>query len=217
MGRHKLLLPWRGRAIIADVVDRVRAAASHVVLVTGHDAGATANVLAHRDVEIVHNADYVAGEMISSVKTGVAALPRSCEAFFLVLGDQPGIADSTFVRLVETWRGNRDARIISPAWNNRRGHPVLLSAAGIDEILNLPPHATLKTYVQRHGDRSVEVEVDDPAVCADVDTPEQYQRLIGNSVGATPASPCAAATPGDARVALTWSKSCPTEATTAAD
>ena len=179
MGRSKLLLPWRGRAIIVDVVERAVSAASQTIVVTGHDANATAAAL--RDfpnIQLIHNCDYADGEMISSVKTGVAALPPTCEAFFLVLGDQPGIAAATFSRLIETWRANPHTRIISPRWNNRRGHPVLIAAAGIDDILNLPADATLKTFVSRHAANSIEVEVDDPAICADVDTPEQYIRLI---------------------------------------
>jgi len=178
MGRSKLILPWRGRAILTDVVERAATIASCVIVVTGHDAGATAEALRGLDVQLVHNSNYAVGEMISSVKAGLAALPPSCEAFFLVLGDQPGIAASTFTQLVEAWRGNPHARMVSPTWNNRRGHPVLIAAAGIDEILNLPVDATMKTFVARHIANSIEVQVDDPAICADVDTPEQYVRLI---------------------------------------
>jgi molybdenum cofactor cytidylyltransferase len=179
MGRSKLLLPWRGRAIIEDVVERARGAAGHVVVVTGHDANATAEAIrGFDDVQFIHNSDYADGEMISSVKAGVAALPPTCRAFFLVLGDQPGIAASTYARLIGAWWENPGAQIISPNFNGRRGHPVLFSAAGIDEILNLPADATLKTFVSRHKDNSIEVDVDDAAVCVDIDTPEQYIRLI---------------------------------------
>jgi molybdenum cofactor cytidylyltransferase len=218
MRRPKLLLPWHGgRTIIEDVVDRARAAVSNVIVVTGHHATATAAALRDHDVQIIHNADYGAGEMISSVKAGCAALPPACEAFFLVLGDQPGIAATTFARLIDAWRANPTARIISPTWNNRRGHPVLFSAAGIGEILALPADATLKTYVTRHANDSIKVDVDDPAVCADVDTPEQYVRRINEDAGARLVSPSAAGTPGDTSVAPTWSFSCRNEATIAAD
>jgi molybdenum cofactor cytidylyltransferase len=195
MGRPKLLLPWRGgQAIIDDVVGRARAAASHVVVVTGHQPASTGDAIRHHGVQVIHNSNYADGEMISSVKVGVAALPPACRAFFLVLGDQPGIAPSTYARLIDAWHANPAARIVSPVWNNRRGHPVLFAAAGIDEILALPADATLKRYVARHAAASIEVEVDDPAVCADIDTPEQYVRLITE----------------------TGSFSCPTEATVAA-
>ena len=203
MRRPKLLLPWHGgRTIIEDVAGRARAAVSNVIVVTGHHATAAAAALRDHDVQIIHNADYGAGEMISSVKAGVAALSRACEAFFLVLGDQPGVAAATFARLIDAWNANASARIISPTWNNRRGHPVLFSAAGIDEILKLPADATLKTYVERHAGRSIEAEVDDPAVCADVDTPQQYRRLVaGEAPGAA----------GAAALNI-GSQSCPTEA-----
>ena len=200
MGRSKLLLPWRGRAIIEDVIERAAGAAADVVVVTGHDAGAAAEALRKFDaVQIINNSNYADGEMISSVKVGVAALPKTCEAFFLVLGDQPGIAASTYARLIDAWHANPHARIISPTCNQRRGHPVLFSAAGIDEILDLAADATLKTFVSRYAAESIEVEVDDPAICADVDTPEQYDRLIR----------------ADEVAMETGSPSCPTETTAA--
>ena len=210
MGSPKLVLPWGDGTIISNVISRVFSMMDEVVVVTGHQAAATADALADFDVQFIHNPDYAAGEMISSVKVGVAALPRDVDAFFLVLGDQPGIRPETFTQLIDA---SRAAMIVSPSWNNRRGHPVLISAAGIDEILNLPADATLKTFVSRHAGSSIEIPVDDPAVCADVDTPEQYQ----DRVGATPASPGARSRQeGDAGVAPTWSASCPTETIAAA-
>ena len=176
MGRHKLLLPWGDgtTTIIADVVERARGAVDDVIVVTGDHAGDTAAALSAYDVLIVHNAAHADGEMLSSVKAGVDALPCGCEAFFLVLGDQPGLSQRTFERLIEARRDNPSAMIFSPTWNNRRGHPVLISAGGIDEILKLPPDATLKTFVARHAGAAVEVPVDDAAVVEDIDTPEHY-------------------------------------------
>ena len=167
MGHSKLLLPWRGRAIIEDVVERAAGAAADVVVVTGHDAGAAAEALRNFDaVQIIRNSNYAYGEMISSVKVGIVCLPKTCEAFFLVLGDQPGIAASTDARLIDSWHANPHARIISPTCNHRRGHPVLFSAAGIDEILDLAADATLKTFVSRYAAESIEVEVDYPSISA---------------------------------------------------
>jgi molybdenum cofactor cytidylyltransferase len=178
MGAPKMLLPWANGTIISDVVSRVLAAVEPVVVVTGYEADATAEALADFDVQLVHNPGYAAGEMISSVKVGVAALPCDAEAFFLVLGDQPGIRPESFWQLIDARRRNVGAMIVSPTWNHRRGHPILISADGIDEILNLPANATLKTFVSRHAEHLIEIPVDDPAVCADVDTPEQYRESL---------------------------------------
>ena len=174
-----MLLPWGGGdgTIIADVVGRVRAVADPVVVVTGHEADATTEALADHDVRFVHNSHYADGEMISSVKAGVAALRAvDLDAFLLVLGDHPGVCISTFERLIDARRCNAGAMIISPTWNNRRGHPVLISAGGAQEILNLPPDATLKTFVTRHAGSSIQVPVSDPAVVDDIDTPQQYRQ-----------------------------------------
>jgi molybdenum cofactor cytidylyltransferase len=209
MGADKLLLPLRGRPIVSHVVEGVRRMESieHVVVVTGHAAQKITDALCeeHHGLRFVHNPQYAEGEMLSSIKTGLTALPRKgCDAFFLILGDQPGVRPATFEKLTAAFESNRAARIVSPAFNGKRGHPVLLSCDGVEEILNLAPEATLKTYVSRYQNAAIEIEVDDPAVVADVDTPEQYQRLIGRP----PQSTTVAATPHEAKIG---SATCPTE------
>lgn len=183
MGRAKQLLAWGGRTMIADVVARVAPVVQDTVVVTGHEAATVRGALVGFDVAFAHNDAYADGEMISSIKAGVAALPKGCDAFFLVLGDQPGISDETFELLIEAWDANRHARIVSPRFGGRRGHPILLSALGVDEIRNLPADATLKTYVERHTAASLEVDVTDPAVLADVDTPADYHRRLVQETG----------------------------------
>jgi len=96
------------------------------------------------------------------------------------------------VKLTSQWLGGDAAAVIGVA--------DAFSAAGIDEILDLAADATLKTFVSRYAAESIEVEVDDPAICADVDTPEQYDRLIR----------------ADEVAMETGSPSCPTETTAAA-
>jgi molybdenum cofactor cytidylyltransferase len=178
MGAAKLLLPLAGKAIISHVVDAVASAdgVSPIVVVTGANEALMKDALRDRDVSFVHNADFADGEMLSSIKAGVAALPR-CDAFFIVLGDQPGISPRTIELLAQAW-GTSHGRIIVPSFRGKRGHPICLPSDGIDEILALPRDATLKDYVNRHVDALMSIEVDDPAVVVDVDTPQEYRRLI---------------------------------------
>src|SRR5947207_13836112 len=102
--------------------------------------------------------------MISSVKLGVAQVRDSCDAMMLVLGDQPLVRPETMRTLIDNWRSARvPPRAVLPRHDGKRGHPVLLDAAGFEEILSLADNDTLKTYISREPVATMEVDVPDPA------------------------------------------------------
>ena len=125
----------------------------------------------------VHNADYRAGEMLSSAQAGLRSVAGRCDAALIALGDQPSIEPKTARFLIDAGR-ETGAAIISPVYAGRGGHPILVRSHLFDEILSLNAGDTLKTLMRRHADHVLKVDVDDPAVVADVDTPADYERAL---------------------------------------
>ena len=73
MGKNKLLLPYKGRPLLAYVVGNILAAKlGSVIVVTGHEAELIGEALKGLPVKLVHNPRYEEG-MTSSIQTGVAA------------------------------------------------------------------------------------------------------------------------------------------------
>jgi CTP:molybdopterin cytidylyltransferase MocA len=101
MGRLKPLLPFGDKPMIARVVQTLQSAGDihPIVVVTGNAAAQIEAALAEYSLHFTHNEHFAAGGMLSSVKTGVAALPPHIDAFFLVLGDQPAVRSSTLIAL----------------------------------------------------------------------------------------------------------------------
>jgi hypothetical protein len=60
--------------------------------------------LAGRAVRIVLNPDYRQGDMLSSIRCGLRAIPENCEAVLVALGDQPGITAELVDRVIECAR-----------------------------------------------------------------------------------------------------------------
>ena len=184
MGRLKPLLPFGDKPMLARVVDLFLTIAEirPLIVVTGHAAPEITTALSGYPLHFAHNDGYATGGMLSSVQTGVRALPPDTAAFFLVLGDQPTVAPGTIKALLNAWHEARDSAsppsIILPVYQGRRGHPVLFAGHCAAEILDLPASATLKTCVQRHAGNTVEVAVEDPSILADVDTPEDYDYAL---------------------------------------
>ena len=179
MGTPKPLLPFGAAPMVARVVESVVAAGevSPVIVVTGHERDAVVAALAGSDVVHVQNPRYREGEMLSSVQAGVRAVTGKCRAVVLALGDHPAVEPATARLLVDAWR-RTDAPVVSPVYAGRGGHPVVISSTLFDEILRLDESESLKTLMRRHEREILNLDVTDPGVVADVDTPEDYQQAL---------------------------------------
>lgn len=178
MGRPKALL----RAGPETFLDR----AVHTLQAGGCDAVVV--VLDRRDPDVAalrerleaHSAWAEAGgdEQIDSLRLGIRALPRPCEAVVVLPVDHPLVKPGTVRSLIETYRANQ-APVVRAVHQGRHGHPVLFGAAMFDELLqrDLPDGA--RGVVRGHARDRVDVEVEDAGVLVDVDTPEDYERHFG--------------------------------------
>jgi CTP:molybdopterin cytidylyltransferase MocA len=114
--------------------------------------------------------------MRSSVQTGVAAIGDRCDAFFLMLLDQPLIRPQTLQRLSAHWP-LRSPPIVMPSYQSKHGHPLLISAACAPDILALRDSATLHDFVNQHRISIEVLDVDDSGVVTDLDTPADYRAM----------------------------------------
>src|SRR5262245_27587674 len=174
MGRPKQLLPYRGRPLLQHVVDVAASELSSTVLVLGAAADEVPAALAlPAGVRVVVNADAASGQA-SSLRAGLAAMDPSVDAALVLLGDQPGVrADA--VRAVAAAAGGPFVRA---SYGRRPGHPVRLDRAIWPEVMALDGDAGAREVLRVNPHRLVEVEIGgDPP--PDVDTPEDYARLVG--------------------------------------
>ena len=178
MGTQKLLLPVGGQPMIARIVDQLLASPiDRVFAVIGPDGDRIAAALAGRPVTFVVNADEQ-GEMLSSVRCGLAALPQECTAALVVLGDQPGLTANVVAQLLRAFQ-TADRGIVVPTADGRRGHPLLVALRYRDEILTSYDAVGLRGLLQAHPEDVYEVEVGTPRILEDLDTPQDFERLAG--------------------------------------
>jgi molybdenum cofactor cytidylyltransferase len=115
---------------------------------------------------------------LSSLQTALAEMPPE-SAFAFIPVDCPAVAEETVARLAETF-AHRDAatQFVIPRLGNKRGHPVFAAPLIAREMLALAPTEEARTIVHRHVPNTQYVDVTDPGIFADIDTPEAYQRLL---------------------------------------
>ncbi len=182
MGRPKLLLPWQGTTLLDHLVQSLRqGGADRLVLVVRPDDGALADWAAAAGVDSTVNPDPARG-MLSSVWSGLsslgaAAVAQVAEALLVCPADHPAIRAETVAALLAQLRAG--ALLAVPTHGGQRGHPLAIAPALVTEILELDPAVGLRQLMQRHPELLVELAVDDPGVVLDIDTPEDYDRLLG--------------------------------------
>jgi molybdenum cofactor cytidylyltransferase len=179
MGQLKALLPWQGTSLLAHQVEALReAGVDRVVVVLGHRAEELEPVvIGELEVVCVVNPDYLKGKT-TSIKTGVKSLRQGYSDTLLLLNvDQPRAADT--IRKLLYQHHISSALITIPTYQGKGGHPIVLDASLIDELLSIQEETLgLKAVTQRHQDRVQRVEMDDPEVLWDLNTPEQYREAL---------------------------------------
>ncbi len=107
--------------------------------------------------------------MGGTLADAVAAAPAGAAGFIIALADMPFIRAGSIAAIVRALEAG--ATLAAPAYRGGRGHPVGLAAAYRDELLALTGDAGARTIIKRDAARITLVEVDDPGVLRDIDTP----------------------------------------------
>ena len=185
MGRTKQLLSWQGKVLLQHALDAILGSeVDEVILVLGCEAGRILEEVDTQKIKVVINPDYAQG-MITSIQEGLKALQRRAEAFFIVLGDQPGISPQIYNQLIyEFRRVYPSKRILLPTYQGKRGHPALFSIDYREEGSALKGDVGFRQIILDHPSDLLLSEMDARAVLEDIDTPEDYENLLkGKSPG----------------------------------
>ncbi len=179
-GANKLLLPFGDGVVIHSAVRAARdAGIAPLVVVTGHERERIEAALAALPVTFAHNPRYREGEMLSSIKIGLAHLEDTdVAAAFIVPGDQPLLPAWLFRRMYQAFIQGC-GEIIAPKFGAARGHPVLIARRWWPMALALPDGAQMRTLLQANPQAVAHILVNTDVVLLDVDTPEAYQQALG--------------------------------------
>ncbi len=106
--------------------------------------------------------------MFSSLQAGMSEAEG--DALLVLPADMPFVQPATVRLLLDEFA--KKSAIVSPRFNGKRGHPVILPPALRDEIRAADPLLTLHDILKRHPNERVDIEVQDRGVVRDVDRKE---------------------------------------------
>jgi molybdenum cofactor cytidylyltransferase len=179
MGRAKQLLPLGGRPLLEGVVASACASRLDEVLVV---LGARADeILAAVDLgraHVVHNPDHAVG-MSTSLRAGMAALGLEVDRAVVILGDQPAISAELLNRLLDMQEeSGLPAAALSFA--GLLHPPVVLGRELWGDLESLEGDVGCRAVIRAHPELVAPLPAEgDLGHPVDVDTPEDYSRLVG--------------------------------------
>lgn len=170
-GSHKMVFRIDGLTILERCISSMREACDRVIVVGGYQFENLVDILApYSWVVLIANPNFQEG-MLSSIRVGISASRAS--SLFITPGDYPFISPSTYPSLL---KGANDLAV--PTYKGRRGHPVLIRRRLADMLVNSAEYTSLRDFIHRQG--AGIVDVDDPGILWDVDTPEDASVFADN-------------------------------------
>jgi molybdenum cofactor cytidylyltransferase len=176
-GAKKQLVKFEGATLLETVVGRfLKSKVDDVVVVLGYAAEEIRTNSNFGRARVVVNPDYAQG-LSTSLKAGIDAVNPAANAGVVALGDQPLISVRIIDLLVEKYM-ETGGPIVAPFYQRRRGNPVLFDKSLFSELRNIHGDTGAKASLERHADKVVKVQVDDIGVLFDIDTQDDYGRLL---------------------------------------
>jgi molybdenum cofactor cytidylyltransferase len=175
MGYPKPLLKRGALTFIEILAAAMLQSAARLIVVVGARASAVRDAIpADPRIIVVENPDYLRGQL-SSIKAALPHVDPEAGGVLIHLADHPMVRADTFAAVIDGYR--RLGRPIAIArYQGRRGHPVLFARGLISELAAAPENQGARVVVAADPARVAYVDVDDPGVLTDLDTPEDLER-----------------------------------------
>jgi molybdenum cofactor cytidylyltransferase len=187
MGSDKAFLPWPLPAgnetpagtFLSAAIESLSGFSDMVIVVAGKNQASLAPIVYASGASLVVNPDPSRGQF-SSLRTGLQeVLNQGRDAAVVTLVDRPPVAPATVAKLHSAF-GSAIAQwkwAVVPEFGGKHGHPIFLAREMIEAFLKAPETATAREVQHQNREHIVYVEVDDPLVTVNVNTPEEYAAL----------------------------------------
>lgn len=177
MGRPKALLPLDDESFLERAIRVLRDGGCRAVIV----------VVSGEDEEVVRRAEQAGAKVVvnrapgaeqaDSLRAALAEVEEEAAAAAVLPVDHPLVQPHTVERLLAAFREHA-APIVRPTYRGVPGHPGIFARRLFRELADPELPRGAHSVIEAHADEVVDVPVHDPGVVADIDTPDDYRRLV---------------------------------------
>jgi molybdenum cofactor cytidylyltransferase len=177
MGKTKQLLPFKGTTLLGQVIQNAGESALHeIILVLGHDADDIEQAIDLSGTKVVRNNEYLKGQSTSLIK-GLENISSDCNAAMFLLGDQPLVTAAIINTLIDAFKQS-SAPIAIPYCSGKRGNPVIIARPLFHRLKSLSADTGARALFDEFKASILKVSVPDKAILVDVDTMDDYEKLV---------------------------------------
>lgn len=190
IGRDKALLPWPAGApaslrntFLGAYIELLRAHSDMVTVLGGANSRSLAPIVYSMGAYLLENHAPELGQF-SSLKIALHdVLNRGRDSAIVALIDCPPVRPETLTRLHSAFLSaiEQDFWAVVPEYDQRPGHPYILSREMIEALLRAPITVNARDILKANETRIRYVPVDDPHVVLNIETQEDYARLVAES------------------------------------
>ncbi|MGD9241031.1 MAG: nucleotidyltransferase family protein [Desulfobacterales bacterium] len=179
-GQPKQLLRLKDKYLIERVLDAaLNSRLARVVLVLGfaHQKiqKALGKKLRHAKLQIEVNPHYQKGQG-HSLQVGLSSVINTFPAVMFLLADQPLVDAATINCLLDKfWSADKDIGV--PTFHGKRGNPSIFSQKFYQHIMKIKGDIGARQIINAHPERVLEIEIKNPLLFSDVDTPEDFEKI----------------------------------------
>lgn len=183
MGQSKAALPFgsSGETVLSRIVKvLLQGGVPRVAVVAGAHLDAVRRAMPGDDrARVVEHPGWAEGQL-SSLLAGLDAIDEpALEGVLVTPVDVPLVTPGMVEAVIREWRLTR-APIVRPVSGPLHGHPVIFDRSVFADLRAADRNIGAKAVFATHRDRIVNVEVEDAGAFEDIDTPEDYKRILGS-------------------------------------
>jgi molybdenum cofactor cytidylyltransferase len=164
----RLALLRDGRSVLQHALEPLSAVCDSVLLVLGADDEEAVFLARFAGVQVFRSPRSRAG-MGFSLADAAGEL-GAADACLVSLADKPFVRLETLQRVREALRGHA---LVVPTLGGEWGHPVGFGRAFFPLLRGLGGDRGARALIEQERDNACFVEIDDPGILADIDTPQQ--------------------------------------------
>lgn len=182
MGRPKQLLDWHGHPLVAAQTEALLSGGCRLVVVVlgAHRFLVQPAVPSQANVQIVNNHAWRSGRA-SSIRAGARAVPSREDAVVVSSVDQP-TSDVVVGKLILALAEMPSAAMVVPRYDGRNGHPPILRGGLVAELREVSERGEgLRRLRRRYVEQTAFLDLDDPIITQNLNTPTAYQEALAMS------------------------------------
>jgi len=182
MGRNKSILPWppgntEGTTFLSSAISSINVVTKTVVVVVGRNRDELEPIATSCTAFVALNPEPERGHF-SSMQVGLQALVAlGCDTAIITPVDRPPLGEIQMQHLRRTYeQSSEQVWALIPTHNGENGHPLIAGPPLIQALLRAPVDSNAHQVMSAHAEHLSYLELNDPSVTLNVNTPEEYQQ-----------------------------------------